>query len=189
MLREEGLRALVFRALGETVYRRLLVVERDLRTAAAPETPPALLCGFVDDAAEYDRLRPGRRAQAKARLAAGDRCWGTWLDGRLVAVRWLATGLPLVEYVDLPLPLRPDEIYHYDTFTDPTQRRRGLSAASQAALFPALRSEGFAWSIRAILPENRAAVADAARAGYRPTGRIGYVKLGRRRRPFRTGPR
>jgi GNAT superfamily N-acetyltransferase len=187
LLREEGARALAVRALGETVYRRLLIFERDLHEPPPSlDRAPAVVFDLLDEGglAAYEALRPGRLAQATARLAAGDRCLAGWSDGRLVAVRWLATGSPHVEYLGLRLPLAPDEIYHYDTFTDPALRRRGVSIAAQRALFPRLRDEGYRWSVRAILPENRAAVADAARGGYERRGRMGYVRIGPFRREF-----
>jgi hypothetical protein len=182
-------RALVARAAGETVYRRLALVERDVREPLDVPVSAALTFGYLDERGldAYEELRPGRSHDAADRLAAGERCFATWLDGQLVAVRWLATGTPHVEYLDLPLELADGDAYHYDTFTGAAVRRRGISAASQARLFETLRDEGFERSIRAVLPENRAAVADAVRAGYRPLGRIGYVKLGRWRRAFRTG--
>ena len=147
---------------------------------------PDLEFGFLEERHldAYEAFRPGRGAEAAARLAAGDRCFATWLDGRLASARWLATGSPHVEYLDLALPLAPGDVYHYDTFTDPSLRRRGISAASQARLFSVLREEGFRRAVRAVLPENRAGMRDAERAGYRPTGRIGYVGVGRWRRPF-----
>jgi GNAT superfamily N-acetyltransferase len=191
VLRNEGLGPLVARAAGETVYRRLHIVERAFDDAADVEVPARLEFGYLIERRldEYERLRPGQRARGAARLAAGDRCFATWSDGRLVAVRWIATGAPHVEYLDLRLDLGEREVYEYDTFTDPGARRRGISAASEARLFETLRGEGYRASIRAVLPENRAAVGDAERAGYRPAGRIGYVRLGRWRRPFARGAR
>jgi GNAT superfamily N-acetyltransferase len=187
LLRAEGPRSVVLRALGETVYRRLLLVERDLRSAEPVATAPlGLRFAFLDESGldEYAAFRPGRRAQAAERLARGDRCFATWLDGRLAAARWLATGSPHIEYLDVRLPLADGEIYHYDTFTDPALRRRGVSTAGHDALLPLLSDEGYRWSVRALLPENRAAFADAARGGYVARGRIGYVRLGPLRREF-----
>ena len=186
LLRTEGVRALAARAAGETVYRRLVLLERDLREPLEVELSPGLEFGYLDGSAvdEYEALRPGGGRHARERVAAGDRCFAAWSDGRLVAVRWLATGTPRVEYLGLRLQLAEGEIYHYDSFTDGSARRRGISLASQAQLIETLREEGFLVVVRAVLPENQAAVRDAARAGFRKRGRIGYVKLGRWRRPF-----
>ena len=161
-------------------------MERDLAEPLRLEVGPELGFGFLheDDLAGYEALRPGSAREAAERLASGHRCFGAWRDGRLVAVRWLATGRPFVEYLDLHLELADGDVYHYDTFTDPAERRRGISLASQARLFDLLRGEGYRRAIRAVLPENGAAVADALRAGFRPRGRVGYVKLGRWRRTF-----
>jgi hypothetical protein len=191
VVRTEGVRALVARAAGETLYRRLVLVERDLGEPLDADVPAELAFGYLDGSAvdAYEAFRPGGGRRAEQRLAHGDRCFATWSGDRLVAVRWLATGTPHIEYLDLPLPLADGEIYHYDTFTDPSERRRGISLASQARLFETLRGEGFRFSIRAVLPENSAAVRDAVRAGYRKRGRIGYVRLGPWRRAFRTEER
>ena len=182
------MRALVVRAASETCYRRLILFEHDLREPLAVDVAPDLEFRFLDeqDLDAYETLRPGTARQAADRLASGDRCFAAWRDGRLVAVRWLATGSPHVEYLGVQLRLADGEVYHYDTFTDPSERRRGISLASQARLFEALRRDGNRRALRAVLPENRAAVGDATRAGFRPCGRIGYVGLGRWRRAFRT---
>jgi hypothetical protein len=190
VLRNEGVRALVARAAAETIYRRLVLLERPCAEPLDVEIPSGLEFGYLDETAldEYEALRPGHRARATERLAAGHRCFATRLDGRLVAVRWLAISRANIEYLDLPLEIPAGAVYHYDTFTDTSVRRRGISAASQARLFEALHAEGFQRAIRAVLPENRAAVADAARAGYRPARRVGYIKLGRKRWTFGTRP-
>jgi GNAT superfamily N-acetyltransferase len=186
VMREEGPRALTVAVLGETVYRRLALVERDL-AAPAGRIRADLQFGFLDEGGldGYDRLRPGQGPQAAARLAAGHRCFATWLNGKLAAVRWLASGSAHIDYLDLRLTLAPGEIYHYDMFTDPSLRRRGISASSQEALFLILREEGYLRIVRAILPENRAAVRDAESTGYRIVGRVGYVRVGSWRRTFR----
>jgi GNAT superfamily N-acetyltransferase len=187
VLREEGGRTLVAKVLGETVYRRLALVERDLRAELPPPRDvPGLSCGWLDASGldAYEALRPGEREQAAKRFAAGQRCFGTWLGDRLAAVRWVGTGAPLVEYLGIRLPLAPGDVYHYDTFTDPTLRRRGISAATQERLFEVLRGEGYERAVRAILPENHAAVRDAAATGFEPCGKIGFVRVGPWRHEF-----
>lgn len=185
VVRTEGPRSLVFRVLAETFYRRLLLFEQELdgRERLA-EIPADLSFGWVDESrlVEYEQLRPGGASQAAARLLAGHRCFGTWLEGELVAARWIARGSPPVEYLDLSLSLGEGEVYHYDSFTSPSQRRRGLSVVSQAQLADVLEREGRQRIVRAVLPENRAAVRDAEKAGFRRRGRIGFVRFGPLRR-------
>jgi RimJ/RimL family protein N-acetyltransferase len=189
--RNEGGRSLVFRLLAETFYRRLLVFELELAGRPPAAKPPAdLSFGWLEEnrVIEYERLRPGRGGQALARLREGHSCFGTWFAGELVGARWLATGSPFVEYLDLSLPLAEGDVYHYDSFTSPKQRRRGLSTISQAKLAEVVERDGRRRIIRAVLPENRAAVRDAEKAGFRRQGSVGFVRLGPWRREFRHGP-
>ena len=192
VVRNEGARSLVFGMLAETFYRRLLVFELELAGRPPAHEPPAdLSFGWLEESrvSEYERLRPGRGGQAKSRLRQGHSCFGTWLAGELVGVRWVATGAPLVEYLDLSLPLADGDVYHFDSFTAPEHRRRGLSTISQAKLAELVERDGRRRIIRAVLPENRAAVRDAEKAGFRRQGCVGFVRLGRWRREFRHGPR
>ena len=66
----------------------------------------------------------------------------------------------------------------YDAFTDPVFRRSGVASAIRAQAFAFLREEGYRRSVTAVLPEDRAAVSTARNAGYRPTARSGYVRIG-----------
>lgn len=187
VVRTEGPRALVFRALAETFYRRLILFERELDGAVSANVGQGLSFSWLDEAAlaAYAKLRPGAEEGAADRLQAGHRCFGTWRDDELLGARWVATGSPRIEYLDLALPLEDGEVYQYDSFTAPGHRRRGVSAVSQAELAASLAAEGRARLVRAVLPENRAAVRDAEKAGYRRSGRIGFVRIGRLRRELR----
>ena len=184
VLRTEGIRSLVARAAGEIAYRRLVLLERDVTIPSSDERPPAdASFGFLEpaDLDVYERLRPGGRAQAERRFADGARCFGTWLGEELVACRWIASGSPYIEYLDTALPLRAGEVYHYDSYTASEHRRRGLSTVSQKRLAEQLRREGVERIIRAVLPENRAALGDAAKSGFVVSGRIAVIG----RRPLR----
>jgi ribosomal protein S18 acetylase RimI-like enzyme len=191
VVRTEGPRALVFRALAETLYRRLILFEQELDGIVSANVGQGLSFSWLDESAlpAYAKLRPGSAEGAADRLRAGHRCFGTWLEGELVGARWVATESPRIEYLDLVLPLEDGEVYHYDSFTSPSRRRRGVSVASQAELATTLAAEGRTCIVRAVLPENRAAVRDAEKAGYRRRGRIGYVRVGRWRRELLFGPR
>lgn len=185
VMREEGPRALALRAAGELGYRRLLLFERE--TAGEPSgatSELALTFGFLLPAQldAFELLQPGERARAEQRLARGSRCFATWLEDELVSVRWLAAGTPRIEYLDADLPLEPGELYHHDSFTSPAHRRRSISTVSQDRLSDALRAEAVARLIRAVLPENRAAMRDVARANFREAGRIASFGRGRMRR-------
>jgi L-amino acid N-acyltransferase YncA len=185
LLRQGALRPLVFGVLGETVYRRLTVFERDLRSPH-PRGRPTVAAVFAfldpDRSDEYERLRPGHGELARRRFAAGHRCLATWVDGELAAARWVATNRAHVEYLGLELGLEPGEAFSYDSFTAERFRRRGLSRAAQDWLADVLQEEGFRRLVRTVLPENEGGRRDALAAGFEPRGRIGYLRLGPWRR-------
>jgi hypothetical protein len=187
VLRREGVRALVARAAGEIAYRRLFLFERDpAGPASNVDCGAELSFGFVarDQLDAYERLRPGSRPRAEARLNSGSRCFGTWLGGELVAARWLASGSPYIEYLAAELPLGDAEVYTYDSFTGAEHRRQSISTVSQDRLADLLRGEGAERMLRAILPENRAGIRDAAKANFVRRGRIAVLGRGRARRVF-----
>ena len=169
------------------IYRRLVVFERELVETERSADPAGLEFSFLgpDQLDEYEVLRPDQLARAQQRLAAGHRCFATRVEGELAAVRWIAVGGADVEYLGLNLALEPGEVFSFDTFTAPVFRRRGISKASQDRLAEVLRAEGHRRLVRAVLPENRSGFGDALGAGFRPTGRIGYVRLGSWRRELR----
>jgi hypothetical protein len=99
--------------LGETVYRRMTLLEIPLTPPpSVTATPPALGFRFLDTATvpAYLRLRPDfSREQVERRLEDGDRCFVVERSGELVSARWLAVGRAWVEYLGCELVLEPDE--------------------------------------------------------------------------------
>jgi hypothetical protein len=184
-----GPRAIVMRALGRTVYRRVEWMERPLQ----PVLPPihALVTvshGFLDgaDAAEIAGLRPPTGDNGIAgRFARGDRCFGTRHDGRLVSLTWISMDVARIEYLGLAYVLPPGTAFQYERWTDPRLRGRRIAPASGSRLCRELASEGYALLVGCVLRENEAAMANALRAGFRSTGTIGWVRVGPLRRPFR----
>jgi RimJ/RimL family protein N-acetyltransferase len=188
VLQREGVRALWFKALGETVYRRLLLLERELDDAPRVlDASVPLEFGFLSEADidEYAALRGDRDpAVAAGRLRRGDRCFVARHEGRLVAALWVATGEAEFEYLGRRLRLGENEAQRYDSFTAPELRGRGVIAAVGTRLDRQLREENIRRVRGTALPENAAALRALAKGGYRPIGKIGYVKLGPWRRDF-----
>jgi hypothetical protein len=184
----EGVRSLVFKVLGETVYRRLLLFERPLDPPPALREPSVELeYGFLDEdrAGELpslgSALTPG---EALRRLRRGERCFVARHRGGLVSARWLTDGEAFVEYLGGRLRLDENEVYVYEAFTAPAYRSLGLYGAASARLARELAAEGRVRTIVTVPPENAAAVRACEAAGYRRAGTIGFVGLGRRRRYF-----
>jgi RimJ/RimL family protein N-acetyltransferase len=186
VLREEGLRALWFRVLGETVYRRLRLVELRPEEAAQVESELALDFGFIQPAhaEDYARLQPGATAVSVRERLEHERCFGAWHNGRLISTRWIATGTTNVEYLGRMLALAPREAWISETFTHAAYRGHAVSGAAGAALARALAGEGIRVQLAGVFPENQLGLRAFEKAGYRPVGTIGYVRVGPWRRDF-----
>jgi hypothetical protein len=91
-----------------------------------------------------------------------------------------------IDYLGLAVRLGSGVAYHYDRWTDPRLRGLRIAGGSGVALCEALAAEGIRVVTAAIHPENTPGMANARRAGYEVVGTIGWVGVGRLRRPFRT---
>ena len=186
VLRQGGRRQLWFRALGELGYRRQLVTELLLPTGAADTTPPPDAQARFLDEADLDAYAAlhGTADEATERFARGERCFGIWLDGRLVSTRWLATGTARLGYLGREVALAPGDVHIHETYTEPGHRGRGISGISGAIVPAVLAAEGARRVVGVLEPENTMGIRANEKAGYRIVGRIGYLKLGPWRRDF-----
>ena len=205
MLREEGLRELWMRVVGETFYRRMLLLHDTIENAPA-------MPGVSNEAVEfrpleahemegYFRLRPDQtEAEIRSRLDEGQVCFAAIEDGRVLQASWLAlAGAAWNEYLDSQVPLGPDEAYAYDWYAAPTDRGRTLFRDQISATFsyffdpenrrrwfpqlPAAPDAGYGF-VAAFHIEN-GVWALFVRMGWRPKEIIGYVGFGRLKWRFR----
>ncbi len=185
VLREDGLLALFFRMLGETVYRRVLLIESDLRSAAyrADER-----CRWLrpEEAAEIAGFHPAiPEAEVRRRLAQGQRCWVLERDGRMAHALWVTGGSAWIEYLEMELPLEQGEAYVFNSYTPREQRGRGFASAALSAVRQALQQEGYTRVAGCIQPDRSVAYPPVYRAGFRPYGYLGWCGIGGWRRTFR----
>jgi GNAT superfamily N-acetyltransferase len=174
-------RGVAVRVLARTVYRRLTLValrlpvegreEEAIRTGEVGEVGPEAL-------SELALLRPNLAWQAPERFARGDRCFVARHEGRIVNARWIAQHVARVEYLDLDLPLEPEEVYVYDAWTHPEARRLGIASDAAGHIYAALASEGVRTALAAVWTENLAGLRHAERVGYVPCGRASVLGLG-----------
>lgn len=180
---------IAMRVLGRTVYRRLVWMEMDLRhDRPLLETDVPLDFSFLalDDIVEIAAFRPNLGVPGvRARFARGDRCFCARHDGRIVSLSWIATNMAPIEYLGARCALPPGAIYHFDRYTDPALRGRGIAPATGSRLCRALAEEGFDTFTTAVHSENRIALRHALRFGLRPVGTVGWVGAGRFRTYFR----
>jgi hypothetical protein len=187
--RREGLRSMWFKALGETVYRRLLLLEASVGDVPGPAPGESSLEFSVLSADQIDDNGIGglTREEAAQRLRRGDRCFCTHRDGQLVALRWVAVAEARVDYLHCRLLLAPGVAYIYDAYTTPEARGSGIFGVTWTALARSLGLEGIHTILGSVLPENRPARRALGKLPYRVVGTMGCTKLGPWRRCFLRG--
>jgi SAM-dependent methyltransferase/GNAT superfamily N-acetyltransferase len=188
VLREEGLRALWFKILGETVYRRLILVEYSLESPIEPVTPRIPVeIGLLteDEISEYVRFRPGSDPdRVLRRIREGQQCWIARHRGRIVHACWLALHRAWVDYLSCDIALAFDSAYSYEAFTAPEFRGRAISPARLSIMLQALQAQGYRRIVAGLMPENRPAFGSVRKVGYRTIGVMGCRQLGPWRRCF-----
>jgi GNAT superfamily N-acetyltransferase len=186
ILRTEGPLTLVFRVLGETVYRRMLVFETNL---AGQTFEPDEHCRWLraDEAGVYARFHPVlSEDEIGRRLAEGQRCWvHEDDDGRILHGVWFTARHAWLDYLQMELRLEPGDAYLYQSWTAPECRGRGLASSAVRAVKHELQGEGIARTISCVQPDRAVVYPPLARSGARPTGYIGWIRIGPWRWTFR----
>lgn len=175
------MRSFWWRSLGLTVYRRLVLVAREV-----DDHPPSrrsrprisfefLEPGHLDD---YLGLRPGlAAAEVERRLETGQRCVLARVEGDVVSARWLATGCAEMPYLDHAFDLPEGVVYVHDVYTSRAARGRGVGAEGVAFAVGLLHSEGYRRLLATFMPGNVAGRGLVAAVGYRPLGTIACLRL------------
>jgi len=188
VLRQEGVRSLWFKLLGETVYRRLLLLERPLQEPIPTVTarvPVEISLLQKSEIAEYREFRAETHvSEVQARLDAGHWCFVARHQGRIVSARWATTDGVWIDYLSCELRLAVGEVYPYDLFTRPDFRGQSVSPVTSAEMLRYFRTAGYRRMVTTVLPENQPSLRAVAKTGYRPYGLIGYVKIGPWKRHF-----
>ena len=184
VLRTEGPRNLAFRVLGETGFRRMIVMQRafdvplqdveiPVAVAFAPLAPEE-----IDD---YLRLRPDADPdEIRDRFRRRHVCFGGRLDGRLVQACWVAGERARIDYLGCWIQLASGVGYLHDLYTAPEVRGRNLHRAMYPHMFRYFRNTGSPAVVAAFQPENDVQLI-FERLGFRAVSIAGSIRLG----PFR----
>jgi L-amino acid N-acyltransferase YncA len=182
VLRQEGVRSLWFKLLGDIVYRRLLLLERPLHEPISPVTariPVEISLLQETQVAEYMAFRPeARESEVRSQLEAGDWCFVVHHQGQMICARWATVQRVWSDYLACELHLAEGEVYSYDLFTRPEFRGHAVSPVASVEMLRYFRAAGYRRMVAAISPENHPSLRSVTKTGYRPYGVIGYVKIG-----------
>jgi hypothetical protein len=188
VLSNEGVKSLGYRILSETLYRRVILMERPLHEPIA-EVMSALPV-VIDrlkptDIEEYVRFRLGTDPLLiRRRLSMGQCAFVARHDARIVHAGWTTTKQAWIDFLAREITLAPDEVYQYESFTAPGFRGNNLAAMRITAMLHHFQKAGYRRMIAVVVPESTAAFRPLEKTGYRPFGMLGYVRLGPWRRHF-----
>lgn len=187
--REGGPRLLLWKVLGETVFRRMRYFERSFREPIPVATP---MPGVTFEELPPDRWRELQQFGAgmsleeiAGRLHRGDRCFTASTQGRIVHLRWVAVERAWCEPLGTEIPLARNAVYLYGSFTIPEMRGRGLAMEVSKFSLRSLRQAGFQSAVAVVDDDNRNGIRSIEKAGYHSAGWLAVLRLGPWRRLIR----
>jgi GNAT superfamily N-acetyltransferase len=188
ILRDEGVRSLWIKFLGETVYRRLLLIEKEIQPPVlpSPEKPELECCRLsMDDVDEYYAFRAYvDRGTIYGRIEQGESCFVVRRRGLIIHACWTATGRTAINYLKCDVQLARDVVYVYEVFTSPQFRGHSISSWRSREMEKYYLANGYRRLLAAVAPENNAVFRSSEKVGYAVAGKMGYWGLGRLRRYF-----
>jgi GNAT superfamily N-acetyltransferase len=206
ILRRDGVAAVWFGILAETIYRRLLVVERDVAVrsevdAGVGTRPPALHAAgdrqpradspsfdirIVDDGiAATLYANAGVRWSPHAGRGTGAIWFAAFEDGRVAAVQGFMPGGGRVPYLGVDVTLAGDAVLLGGLLVDPACRHRGVARRTIAAVLDYAAVRGYRRALALVLPENAAGRGLLRSLGFAPTGCVRVAGRGPVRVVFR----
>lgn len=190
VLREEGLRSLWFKVLGETIYRRVLLLERILEDVETEENASTGRLSLLKAVGlpRYATFRPGSNLEAlRHRLGRGESCFVMEVGGQIAHACWIAARRTRIDYLECEVDLPSDTCYAYNAYTYPALRGRGIAGARVRRMEPELIRMGYRRAMAVVGPENYRAIYFNTAAGYQIVGVMGYYQFGPWRRYFCKG--
>jgi GNAT superfamily N-acetyltransferase len=181
VLRDEGLKSLWFKILGETVYRRLLLVERILEGGETDddERTGRLSLLTMADLPRYAAFRPETDLEVvRQRLDRGECCFVMSIGDEIAHACWIVSKQPRIEYLRCEVDLASDVCLAYDVYTKPGFRGRGIAGARTRQMEPFLVRAGYRYLLSAIGAENYRSLYFNTAAGHEVVGVIGYYQFG-----------
>jgi len=109
--------------------------------------------------------------------------------GTLASITWTAVGRVRIEFVGREVALQEDEVYLYDSYTDPDFRGKRLQPFLCGRILTRFRNSGYRQAVVLIAPENRSNIASRMRSGFVRTGWLIRIKTSWLRRDFFRGVR
>ena len=191
VLGKEGARSLFMRTLGETIYRRMIVMERPFNPPISP-VPARIPVEFapleLHEIEEYLESRPDAdRDETITRLKRRHVCYVARHKGRIVTSCRIATERAWIDYLGAWIRVASSVGYLYELYTPPEYRGQNVGRAMFPEIFRYFGEVASPCVLAAFNPENRIQLV-FSRLGFRPVATIGVVAIGPWRRLLRRTP-
>jgi ribosomal protein S18 acetylase RimI-like enzyme len=182
-LHEEGLASFWLKSLDALGYRRLYLLRRPLAEPIVdcPTTLPVAIGWLtLEEVQDYLVFRPDASGHdVTQQILEGDRCLVARHRDRIVGAIWGSNEkIKMKRSLGRDLPLAPGEAYQFDAYTLPEVRGMGIASALSVAWLRHLRDEACVDALLLTVPWNGAHLRSYAKAGYRVTAVVRYVRLG-----------
>jgi hypothetical protein len=188
ILKKEGLKSLWFKVLSETFYRRVVLIERILDEPIHPITSRiAVTINLLEQSNvdEYCEFHPDTtKSDIQNRLDSGHWCFIACYQGCIVHTCWAASRVLWFDYLNREIQLTPDEVFVYNSYTDPSFRGLNISGVRILEMVRYFQKAGYRRMMGAVVPENKLAFRPGQKSGYRPIGTLGFVRIGPIKRDF-----
>jgi hypothetical protein len=150
-------KAFFLKVLGRLVYRRIVLVERELRDLwmeHSSDLPVTVRRLQRHDVQAYVESREKQTAEeVHRRLNEGSFCYVTWTGDRISSAHWFKTGPAWIPEIDRYLAIGPKQVWGHDSWTARDLRGHNIV-------------------------ENPAAFRPHQKLGMRRVGTMGFVQLG-----------
>lgn len=114
-----------------------------------------------------------KRTQFEKRMSDGDRCFGAWVDDRLVHYIWVQTrGIHPLQNAGRTAPCPPGAFWLYDARTAADARGKRIYPFVMTEVLRSMRAQGFARCLVYTAKRNVASQRGMKRVGFEPTCRL-----------------
>jgi GNAT superfamily N-acetyltransferase len=154
-----------------------IVFRRKYRRLDEPPPLDGLQCVWAGpvEIENMDKHPEATSRGAYARRAArGDTCFCLKRGEELIAYQWVATGSACLycgfgpRYELLFFPLRPDQVFMYDSYTYSAHRRQGYGTLLRERLHKTMERQGVREAYGLVAPENTPSISVTLKSEYEP---------------------
>lgn len=182
IIQENSISGLWFKLLGRTIYRRLILIKRDLHAPVnnvCPGIPITITLLRHDEIDDYIRFRPDADyTTIQHRLDKNAWCFVARHENRIVHSIWAFAKSAWIDYLKCCIQLSDNEIILLDSFTLPEFRGLNIAPARGVFLMQYFKNLGYCRLLGVVHKDNKPAFGPAEKTGWIPCGMKACIMIG-----------